>query len=424
MNAPLSPPPALLDLTRLCSRVGRGPWTGVDRVEGAYLTHLLDAGAPLFGLIRSAPGFALLDRAGVRALSDRLHGRADWGTADWIARAHLRQPPLRRRVMADLRRLAVGWCLSARGLPGLIARWVPPGAVYLNTGHSNLDAAVFAALRGHTRAVLVHDVIPLSHPQFTRAGVAEGFAQKMRAVAAGADLVIYNSAVSRDAAQAVFGGYGRVPVAVVAHLGCAPSVPTKPPAPLPAGLKLTRPYFVTLGTIEPRKNHALLLDIWDALAARLPSEAMPDLFIIGARGWNNDAVFQRLDSGPLMGRHVFECNTLSDGQVAALLQNARALLFPSHVEGFGLPIAEALALHTPVLCSDLAVFREIFGTWPVYLRIDQQYQWETQIVATLETFDRSAPRARFDAPRWSDHFDTVFRALQRQQGGSTVKRAE
>lgn len=421
MNAPLSIPAVLLDLTRLCSRVGRGPWTGVDRVEAAYLTHLLDAGAPLFGLIRSAPGFVVLDRAGVQALSDRLHGRADWGRADWIAQAHLRQAPLRRRVMADLRRLALGWCISRRGLPGLIARLVPPGAVYLNTGHSNLDAAVFAALQGHTRAVLVHDVIPLSHPQFTRAGVSEGFAQKMRAVAAGADLVIYNSAISRDAAEAVFEGYSRVPAGVVAHLGCTPPVPAEPPS----GMVATRPYFVTLGTIEPRKNHALLLDVWDALAARLPPDAMPNLLIIGGRGWNNDAVFHRLDTGPLMGRHIFEGRDLSDGHVAALLQNACALLFPSHVEGFGLPIAEALSLNTPVLCSDLPVFREIFGTWPVYLRIDQQYQWEAQIIAALDTpADTSAPRARYDAPRWSEHFDTVFRALQRQQGGSTVKRTE
>ncbi|WP_143033492.1 glycosyltransferase family 4 protein [Roseicitreum antarcticum] len=408
-------PATLLDLTRLCSRVGRGPWTGVDRVEAAYLAHLLDAGGPLWALIRAAPGFVLLDRAGVRALSDRLRGTVPWGPADWIARAHLRQTPARRRVMADLRRLALGRCMTTRGLARLVARHVPARATYFNTGHSNLDARVFKTLAPCFRAVLVHDVIPLTHPQFTRPGVPEAFARKMQAVGAGADLVIYNSAASRDSARAVFARGGRVPQDVVAHLGCDLARPAGMPPELPAGMPdPSRPYFVTLGTIEPRKNHALLLDLWDSLAARLPQENMPALVIIGGRGWNNRAVFDRLDHGPLRGQHVFELTGLADGAVASCLQNARALLFPSHAEGFGLPVAEALALGTPVICNDLIVLRDVFGDSPVYARIDQQYQWEQAIIAALATpANQSAPRHRYDPPRWSDHFDTVFRAIKK-----------
>lgn len=70
-----------LDLSRLVSRVGRGPWTGVDRVEAAYARELLTREAPLFGLVRTSMGFVLLDRGGggVQALWDRLTGVEPWG---------------------------------------------------------------------------------------------------------------------------------------------------------------------------------------------------------------------------------------------------------------------------------------------------------------------------------------------------------
>ncbi len=73
------------------------------------------------------------------------------------------------------------------------------------------------------------------------------------------------------------------------------------PASAPPDLDLSRPYFVALGTIEPRKNHALLLDAWDLLAQRLPASAVPRLFIFGRRGWCNEAVFARLDALPAGG---------------------------------------------------------------------------------------------------------------------------
>ncbi|MDT9702392.1 glycosyltransferase, partial [Streptomyces sp. P17] len=92
-----------------------------------------------------------------------------------------------------------------------------------------------------------------------------------------------------------------------------------------------RPRFVTLGTIEPRKNHALLLDVWDSLPP-----PRPQLVVIGRRGWADQALFARIAATP----DVAEFNTLDDGQVAAVLTGAQALLMPSFAEGFGLPLTE------------------------------------------------------------------------------------
>ena len=78
-----------------------------------------------------------------------------------------------------------------------------------------------------------------------------------------------------------------------------------------------KPYFVVLGTIEPRKNHKLLLDIWERMHLKMDESRIPELRIIGARGWRNEEVFNRLDHSPMMGRTVFELGPLSDRDAKA-----------------------------------------------------------------------------------------------------------
>ncbi|MGC9368554.1 MAG: glycosyltransferase family 4 protein [Paracoccaceae bacterium] len=395
-------PARLLDVTRLISRAGRGALTGIDRVELAYLTHLLDAPEPLFVIARTSLGFILLDRAGAGALAQRLTGAQPWGAADWMSRRR-RLPEGRRRAESDLRRLRLARC-TPRGLRRMLARHCPAGVRYLNVGHSNLNARMLTALP--RVAVMIHDTIPLDHPEFARPGVPEQFERKLRAVGQHADLVIYNSQASRAAAEARFAGWGRVPGGVVAHLGVDPLHPV--PDDLPDGLDLARPYFVTLGTIEPRKDHALLLDVWQHLHDTRPEAEVPRLFILGSRGWNNAAVFARLDGAPFMGRTVFELPGLSDGAVAALMQGARALLFPSRAEGYGLPPLEAASLGTPVIAADLPVYRETLGEFPVYVANRDAYLW-AQIIERFAK-DPVAARAegRPEIPAWEQHFRTVL----------------
>lgn len=404
----MRPAARLLDLTRLVSRLGRGPLTGVDRVELAYLDQFLADGVPLFALVRTALGFVLLDARGARAIQARAKGQAGLGPVDLLGRLTRRHDPLRGQAEADLRRLALARC-AVPGLARMLRRHLPGQVDCYNTGHANLTTRTLSAqkaLPGARVSVLVHDVIPLDYPEFTRPGIPQVFARKMAAVAAQADRVICTTADARARIAAQFARLGRVPPMVVAPLG----VPVPEPGSLPEGMALARPAFLVLGTIEPRKNHALLLDVWEQLARRLAPADMPDLLILGGRGWANAGVFARLDARP---PHVVERPGLTDAQVAAVLARAEALLFPSHAEGFGLPLLEAMALGCPVIAADLAVFRELAGDYPVYLGTADVYSWVETIAITVRTAaDRAGQGGRGAVvsaiPDWHSHFNIVL----------------
>lgn len=407
-DTPAPPGPVCLDVTRLVSRVGLGAPTGIDRVEAAYLRALLAAGGPLWLLARLADGQALIDRAGAVRLAQCLSGATGWDRVDWRGALSRRLAPARRRAEATLRRLALARA-DVDAMGPMLARHLPAGTTWLNTGHSNLSVGVLAAWRtrpGARIAVLLHDAIPLDFPQFQRPGMAERFAGMLDRVAGAADLVICNSAHTRDRLRHHLGR--RAPRRMlVAHLGIdllAQGAGAPPP-----GLAAGPPAFVCLGTIEPRKNHALLLDVWERLAREMPHAELPHLHIAGRRGWCSAALFARIAAVQRAGLPVFEHNALPDAAVAALLARARALLLPSRAEGFGLPAFEAAAAGLPLVCADLPVWRELLGDWPIRHDPDDVAAW----AASVRRLSR-APVARPAAPAlptWEAHFAHVFAAL-------------
>jgi glycosyltransferase involved in cell wall biosynthesis len=179
---------------------------------------------------------------------------------------------------------------------------------------------------------------------------------------------------------------------------------------------LDRPYFVALGTIEGRKNHLLLLKIWDSLATSMGNDA-PILVIIGQRGWEAQAAIAILDQPGRLQDHVYELRHCTDHELANWLSGARALLMPSFAEGFGLPVTEAMQLRIPVIASDLPVYREIAGEIPTYLDPRDAVGWEHVI---KDFMGDSAERARqlsrlqhYRAPDWRTHFATVEAWLRR-----------
>lgn len=398
----------ILDITRLVSRIGRGPLTGIDRVERAYLRALSGGPVPLFLLVRTPYGYLLLPKAAGARLEAWLADPESLprpGLADRLRRrlGH------RARVEAGLRTLALARAPDWR-LGRMVARALPGGGAYLNVGHAGLTERALARLKavpGLAVTVMIHDTIPLDHPGLSREGEPAAFRSKLAAVARHADLVIAPSRAAVEGIRRWCGALGgRVPRLLAAPLGVEVARPD--PGAVPQGLDHSGPYFVVIGTIEPRKNHALLLDVWEVLGPDAPR-----LLILGTRGWNNAEVFARLDRIAAVGGPVREVAGLSDGAVAALLSGARALLMPSRAEGFGLPVAEAMALGVPVIAAGLPAYRDFARDYPVYLDPDDAYSWRTKIreladSAGAEDAAAGAADRQGDVPSWADHFNLVF----------------
>jgi glycosyltransferase involved in cell wall biosynthesis len=173
----------------------------------------------------------------------------------------------------------------------------------------------------------------------------------------------------------------------------------------------SRPYFVALGTIEGRKNHELLLDVWNNLIEERGQDIVPDLVIVGQRGWKAEGIIELLDDPERFGRHVRELGSCEDEELAELLSGATALLMPSLAEGFGLPIIEALQLGTPIIASELTVFREIAGEIPQFLDPTDVGAWTEAIVRFLGDEREGAKQrllmAAYRPPTWETHFAVV-----------------
>jgi len=395
-----------LDVTRLVTRAGRGVLTGIDRVELAYLDHLLAlGGADARFLLRSTRGYLLLDRRGGAHLAALVTGRAVPGPADRLSRLFGKGSDPRHRVEAALRPHAIDRCLAAR-LPQMIARAARGPFWYLNTGHSNLEGGALGAFSHHKGArvgVLIHDLIPITHPDLVAPGMTARFANRLKQVRAHADLVICNSAVTAADLTAHWQGAPHAQQCIVAHLGVTPPRRTDT-------IRDPR-HVVMLGTIEPRKNHALMLDVWEMLAAKLPPEAMPQLHIIGPTGWNVAALINRLQAHPLLGRAIHLHGALPEAAVHQHLNCAAMLVFPSLAEGYGYPPLEAALAGALPICSDLPVFRETLGNTAVYVTGQDAYSWMETIKKHLLVSNDLPSLPVPDAPGWDAHFEIVGASL-------------
>lgn len=403
--------PLCLDVTRLVSRVGAGPATGIDRVERAWLVGLLERDPGVRGLARTAWGFVLLDAAGLADLAARLDD-GSWGPPDLAARLSLRLAAGRRAAEATLRRNAIAR-VGRRRLAESLARHLPAGSVYLNVGHSNLDDAVLGAVRavtGATILVLVHDTIPIRLPGSQRPGATARFAARLAAVARHADRVICTSQAEAIHVAEALARAGAAPPITVAPLGIDRVTPDM--AALDALGLPDAPLFTAVGTMEPRKNLGLLLDLWERLAADPPAAGVPTLALVGRRGWETPAFFARLDALQARLPQVREMNDLSDGARAAVLARSRALLFPSRAEGYGLPPLEALALGVRPVCAPLDVYAETLGDSAVYADPDDLYHWE-RIVRTMaaDGAGETGGTGRHGQPDWSDHLNLALSTI-------------
>lgn len=373
--------PILFETTRMIARSwsGRSP-TGIDRVCHAYLRH--------FGPRAQA---VVQHRGVVRILSTR-HSDELFAMLDDM------EGKRRQRIVS----------LALRAWHEATPQRDSGGAVYLNVSHTDFD------LPSHARWVrkcrlrpvyFIHDLIPITHPQYcTPRAVARHQGRVVGALRTAAGIVVNSRSTADHLTR--FARENTLPLPPLAIAPLAVDGPDDPAEPVRCG----RPYFLCLGTIEARKNHCLLLEVWLRLIIQYGVDA-PRLVIIGQWGAKSDPVREMLRRHTALRRYVTLITRCTDREVHDWIAGAEALLMPTLAEGFGLPLVEALASGTPVIASDLPCFRESGGGIPCLLDPTKPADW-TQTIA-----DFSAPwgdRKRqlrmlssYRPQRWRDHFPPI-----------------
>jgi glycosyltransferase involved in cell wall biosynthesis len=385
-------PRVLIDITRLILRRAAGYLpTGIDRVGLAHVAHHATTARAV--LVHRSRSCVLQGADSRAAFAELLSGQADTGVAAWA-------------------RLA-GWITRADG------RAPTTGEFLLNTGHRGLEHADYALglrLGGALPIFMIHDLIPVTHPEYCRSGEEQRHRRRINhALAQGRGLIVNSQATLEQLQIYARSQMLAMPPAVVAPLapGLAPaSTATRP---------LQAPYFIVLGTIEPRKNHLLLLNLWRILVRRLGAAA-PHLVVIGRRGWECQETLNLLDRCAALRGHVHERAGCGDAELAVWMQHAQALLFPSFCEGYGMPAVEAVASGVPVIASDLPVFRESVAEVPEYASPVDGDRWLDLIVDYTQAHSQSRRaqqrrRANFTVPSWGEHHRRVG-ALLGQLGAS------
>ncbi|MGI4954169.1 MAG: glycosyltransferase family 4 protein [Janthinobacterium lividum] len=386
----------ILDVSRLLSRASHAVPTGIDRVELAYAEGLLERCPErlVFAALHPLGRFGRLPTPEVRHFLDVAARRWRGGDvgADAVNRAA---------------RALLGTAFLRGQLPTTARR--AGRSTYLLMSHHHLDrpAVIADVVRrfGARFVCMVHDLIPIEFPEYARPAEPARHERRIRTVADLSDGVLVNSAATAASLQPWLDRAGRQTPVLVAPLGIEPPLPATEPAP-------GHPYFVFLGTIEPRKNHLLPLHIWRRLVERL-GPAAPRLVLVGRRGWENEQVVDMIERCTALHGVVEERADLSDAQTGTLLRGARALLLPSFAEGYGLPLAEALAVGTPALCSDLPALREVGGDVAEYLDPLDGPAWMQAVedYAAPDSPRRAAQVAGiagWRAPEWGEHLERAL----------------
>jgi glycosyltransferase involved in cell wall biosynthesis len=240
---------------------------------------------------------------------------------------------------------------------------------------------MYPAQRGGLRATTVHDLVPLRHPEWVQRRTLTMHGPKYRNAARTCDVVFVNSRFTgNDVAELLGVPWERIRIA---YPGIDPSF-----SPEGDRAELGGPYVLSVSTLEPRKNLPALVAAFAVLRQRHPELT---LVIAGLAGWEE----QQLEA-----EGVRLLGFVSDDELARLYRGAAAFAYPSRLEGFGLPVVEALASGTPTVVSSHESLDEACGDAAVRVDADDAEAFadvlERAIVAPPDQRERGlAHAARF-----------------------------
>lgn len=272
--------------------------------------------------------------------------------------------------------------------------------------------------------ILCHDIIPLIYPIFYMPHDVEIFERYFHVAFPTADLVVFSSnQIEKDArAYCATRGLaiGKTRVVPLGADALAPVEQTK--SLLPNGIERGR-YALFVSTIEPRKGHRLLYQVWlRLLADGVPQQTGFKLVFVGRPGWLTDDLMRLLRSDTRIAETLIVLSNISDQQLSALYAEAAFCLYPSLYEGYGLPIIEGFFHGKAVLASTGGAIPEVVAEFSPCLDPTNEEEWYRAM--KLWIVDPSARRGyertireRFQHPNWdaaaANFFQVINAALRK-----------
>ena len=167
---------------------------------------------------------------------------------------------------------------------------------------------------------------------------------------------------------------------------------------------LPKPYAVMVGTVEPRKNHAFVLDAFCRLHEAGKTNA--SLVVVGRHGWKCRQTVKKLRQAETEGWAVWLNDGISDARLASVYKSAACAIQASRAEGFGLPVAEAANFGRPVVLSNIPVFREIVRANGYFFRLDDHDSFASALARALQP---DAPATETLSVTWRESSEAFWR---------------
>lgn len=418
------PRPLLYNLHRLIVRCASPTPTGIDRVDFQHARFLLELAKKegrIIQFIRQQGSVAFpVSHSLAQTIIHNLEQRWQQGKAV--------EPAVRFGITDIIKRWPVSVWQKKRNIlirpeirQNLEITSKPP--IYLHSGHGTLQhVSLHQQIKKNLQAdsiYYLHDLIPINFPEYTnRPHELASHRQRIQTMVTTGSLILANSTDSKqnfiDYCQQNDLPAPKIEtlfIGVEEHILAAAQQATLGLPQLHQKLAQS-PYFISIGTIEPRKNHILLLHLWRQMAQE-QGTACPKLIILGKRGWKNDNLIHLLDRSPALRDHVIEINDATDNDMIALLQHSRALLFPSFAEGWGMPLAEALTLGTPAICADIPALRECGRHHATYLDPLDGPGWKRAILHHINSIEPRQLATGYRADLWQNHLEKLKNHIHR-----------
>lgn len=269
-------------------------------------------------------------------------------------------------------------------------------------------------LSGTNIVTLIHDVIPLTHPEYFIDRHHKTFNQRLGTMIACSDLIVTNSEFTKSQVQCYLEkeriSYG----APIESIQLGYDIRTGSDKDTSVRHRIQELFgrltlFICVGTIEPRKNYGFVLTAYEQLWQQGINVS---LCLIGRYGWKQEHLLDRITTHPEYNKRLFWFNDLSDGELEFCYTQAKGLIIASMVEGFGLPLIEALTKKCPVLASDIAVFREIGADHCRYFSLTDPIYLANHIKEILEQNHNNTHPPEFIWPTWKDSALQLMKIIQ------------